>query len=230
MSPEPNERALRQRGRGISLIETLIGALIFAFVTTGAYLLYTTMQNTMTRGELMSDLQQNARIGLAQMAQEIRMTGYDPSGVIPLVALAPKAPVRAAMPGCFSFVADVKGSGTAGQLTYYMRGTTLYRKWDNWNGINAFNDQSPQPLVGSVNWLSFTYYDANNRVLLATAWTSTQRCPPDAGAGAQSNVQLTFDQMRLIRRVGITLKTQGSRPGVFPEFFSVTSDVRLRNL
>ena len=230
MSPERNNRVLRQRRRGVILIETLIGALIFACVTAGTYLLYTTMQNAMSRGELMSDLQQNARIGMAQMAQEIRMTGYDPSGVIPLVTLAPKAPVRAAMPGCFSFVADVKGSGTAGQLTYYLRGTSLYRKWDTWNGINAFNDQSPQPLVGSVNALSFTYYDANNRVLPAAAWTSTQRCPPDAGARAQSNLQLTFDQMRLIRRVGITLKTQGSRPGVLSEFFTVTSDVCLRNL
>jgi hypothetical protein len=211
------------------MVETLIGALIFAFVSAGVYLLYTTMQNTMSRGELMSDLQQNARIGLIQMMQEIRMAGYDPSGVIPQVALAPKAPIRAATPECFSFVADVKGSGTAGQLAYYPSGTTLYRKWDNWNGSNAFNDQSPQPLVGSVNAVSFTYYDANNQVLTPAAWTSTQRCPPDASATAQSIVQLTFDQMRLIRRVAIILRTQGSRPGVFPGFFTLTSDVRLRN-
>jgi hypothetical protein len=78
--------------------------------------------------------------------------------------------------------------------------------------------------------LAFTYYDPNNQVLTPTAWTSTQRCPPDSHAGAQSIVQLTFDQMRLIRRVAITLKAQGSRPGVFPEFFSLTSDVRFRNL
>ena len=62
----------------MTLVETLIGALIFAFVTAGVYMMYTTMQNTMSRGELMSDLQQNARIGLAQMTQEIRMAGYDP--------------------------------------------------------------------------------------------------------------------------------------------------------
>jgi hypothetical protein len=214
----------------MTLVETLIGALIFAFVAAGVYMLYTTMQNTMSRGELMSDLQQNARIGLAKMTQEIRMAGYDPSGVIPLVALAPKAPIRAATPGCFSFVADVFGSGTAGQITYYLSGTNLYRKWDDWNGSNAFNDRSPQPLAGSMNVLAFTYYDANNQVLTPAAWTSTQRCPPDPSASAQSIVQLTFDQMRLIRRVAISLKAQGSRPGVFSEFFTLTSDVRLRNL
>lgn len=214
----------------MTLVETLIGALIFAFVATGVYMLYTTMQNTMSRGELMSDLQQNARIGLAQMVQEIRMAGYDPSGVIPLVTLAPKAPIRAAMSGCFSFVADVFGAGTARQITYYLSGTTLYRKFDTWDGASAFNNLSAQPLAGSMATLTFTYYDGNNQVLTPAAWTSTQRCPPVASASAQSIVQLTFDQMRLIRRVAISLKAQGSRPGVFSEFFTLTSDVRLRNL
>jgi type II secretory pathway component PulJ len=222
----------------VSLLETLIGALIFAFVSGGVYLLYTTMQNTMSRGELMSDLQQNARIGLAQMTQEIRMAGYDPpsaaypNGVIPLVALAPKAPIRAATPRCFSFVADVRGSGIANQVTYVLDGTTLRRRVDNWDGSsNAFVlAGGAQPLAESISVLTFTYYDAGNQVLTPAAWTSTQRCPPDASAGAQSIVQLTFDQMRLIRRVAITLKTQGSRPGVFSEFFTLTSDVQFRNL
>jgi type II secretory pathway component PulJ len=222
----------------MTLVETLIAALIFAFVTAGVYMMYTTMQNTMSRGELMSDLQQNTRIGLAQMTQEIRMAGYDPpsvtypNGVIPLVALAPKAAIRAAMPGCFSFVADVKGSGTASQVTYDLNGTTLRRRVDNWDGpSNAFVlAGGAQPLAESVNLLSFTYLDANSQVLAPTAWTSTQRCPPNASAGAQSIVQLTLDQMRLVRRVAITLKAQGSRPGVFSQFFTLTSDVRLRNL
>ena len=216
----------------MTLVETLIGALLFAFVIAGVYMMYTTMQNTMSRGELMSDLQQNARIGLAQMVQEIRMTGYDPSGVIPLVTLAPKAPIRAAMPGCFSFVADVSASGVgpASQITYYLSGTTLYRKFDDWDGSSAFNNRGAQPLAGSVSTLTFTYYDANNQVLdPKKVPPSTRQCPPASSAGA-STVQLTFDQMRLVRRVAITLKAQGSRPHVFSEFFTLTNDVRLRNL
>jgi hypothetical protein len=212
----------------MTLVETLIGALIFAFVTAGVYMMYTTMQNTMSRGELMSDLQQNARIGLAQMTQEIRMAGYDPSGFIPLVALAPKAPIRAATPGCFSFIADVSGAGTA-QVTYYLNGTSLYRKFDTWDGTSGFKDLNPQPLAESLAVLTFTYYDANNQVLQPGPPASTRQCPPASSAGA-SVQQLTFDQMRLIRRVAITLKAQGSRPGVFSQFFTLTSDVRLRNL
>jgi Tfp pilus assembly protein PilW len=232
----------------MTLVETLIAALIFAFATAGVYVLYTTMQNSLNRGELMSDLQQNARIGLAQMTQEVRMTGYDPSGIIPLISSTtpPRAAIRAAMPGCISFVADVKGAGTADQITYDV-GTSdkcsspcLRRRVDNWDSTNkVFSGGSPQPLAGgtlvsastftTVSVLAFTYYDANNQVLDPTKVpSSTRRCPPSSSAGA-SVPQLAFDQMRLIRKVAITLKMQGSRPRVFSEFFTLTSDVRLRN-
>ena len=216
----------------MTLVETLIGAMIFAFVTAGVYTLYTTMQNTMSRGQLMSDLQQNARIGLAQVTQEIRMAGYDPSEVVLLVTTPPKSAIRAASSGCLSFVADVSASGIgpASQITYDFTASSLRRRQDSWDSTkNDFSGGSAQPLAGSLAVMTFTYYDANNQVLTPAAWTSTQRCPPAAGASAQSIVQLTFDQMRLIRRVAITLKTQGSRPGVFPEFFTLTSDVRFRN-
>jgi Tfp pilus assembly protein PilW len=232
----------------MSLVDTLIGALIFAFVTAGAYGLYTTMQNTMSRGELMSDLQQNARVGLVKMSQEIRMAGYDPSGIIPLISSAtpPRSAIRSAMTGCFSFVADWQGSGTADQITYTV-GTSetcvsacLRRRVDRWYSEDkVFKGGGFQPLAGgmlasastftTVSLLTFTYYDANNRLLdPKTVPASTRQCPPSSSAGA-SVQQLAFDQIRLIRRVAITLRLQGSRSGLFPEFFTLTSDVRLRN-
>jgi prepilin-type N-terminal cleavage/methylation domain-containing protein len=234
MSLGSSERLSGEKCRGMTLIETLIGALIFALVITGVYVMYTTMQNTMSRGQLMSDLQQNARIGLAQMTQEIRMTGYDPSGVIPLVTLAPQAANRAATPGCFSFVADVTGSGSARQITYDFIASSLRRRQDKWNS-NQFSGGSAQPLAQPVVLLSFTYYDANNQVL--TPAPSTWQCPPNPTPGAPI-MQLTFDQMRLIRRIAIVLRVGDWRPGICPpnlpppqpcEFFTLTSDVRLRN-
>jgi hypothetical protein len=77
--------------------------------------------------------------------------------------------------------------------------------------------------------LAFTYFDADNTVLTPASWTSTHRCPPVAGASAQAILQLTFTQMRQVRRVAISLKAKGSRPRVFPESYTLTSDVRLRN-
>lgn len=211
-------------------MELLISAALFSLVLTGVYMLYTTMQSTMSRGELKSDLQQNARVALDQMTREVRMAGYDPSGAIPLVALQPKAGIRAAAAGCLSFISSSPSTGASIQITYDLNGTTLRRRVDTWDAADsAFSGGSAQPQAEVVNLLTFTYYDSYNQVLTPASWTSTLRCPPAAGAPAQAIVQLDYWQMRQIRRVAIAVQTRDSRPGVFSEFYTLTSDVRFRN-
>lgn len=230
MWPESSKPLLQRRVRGFTLLETLITTALFSIVIVGVYLLYTTMQNTLARGELKTDLQQNARIVMDRMVQEIRMAGYDPSGAIPVVALPPRAAVRAASGGCLSFIASNPTPGASEQISYYLDGTTVRRREDSWDATaHAFSGGSGQPLAESVSLLIFTYYDAYNGIITPVPITSTQRCPPVAGALSQSIVQLDYVQMKQVRRVGITLQTRDSRPGVFPERFTLTSDVFLRN-
>ncbi|HTU00393.1 MAG TPA: hypothetical protein VMG58_01205, partial [Candidatus Sulfotelmatobacter sp.] len=88
----------------MTLLETLIASFVLLLVIAGVYLLYTTMQTTMSRGELKADLQQNVRVGMERLVQELRMAGYDPSAALRLVVLPPKDAVRAASPTCLSFV------------------------------------------------------------------------------------------------------------------------------
>lgn len=230
MSRGTSERVPGRGGRGFTLVETLIAAALFSVVITGVYVLYTTMQSTLSRGELKSGLQQNARVGLDRMIQEIRMAGYDPSGAIPLVTLLPKAAIRAASSTCLSFVSyNPSPPVKSAQITYDLSGTTLRRREDPWDGTNAFSGGSAQDQAEPVNALTFTYYDSNNAVLTPVSWTSTQRCPPTAGASSQAIVQLDYTQMQQIRRVAIVLRTKDSRPAVSSEYFTLTSDVRLRN-
>lgn len=211
-------------------MEVLISAALFSLVIGGVYALYTTMQSTMSRGELKSDLQQNARVALDQMNRDIRMAGYDPTAAIPLVQPQPKAAVRAAAPGCLSFIAYSSTSGASVQITYDVNDTTLRRRVDTWDAANnAFSGGSAQPFAEAMNLLTFTYYDTYNQVLTPVSWTSILRCPPVAGAPAQAIVQLDYWQMQQIRRVAIVVQTRDSRPGVFSEFYTLTSDVRLRN-
>src|SRR3990172_9400536 len=139
MSRRTSERPSDRRTEGFTLVETLIAAALFSVVITGIYVLYTTMQSTLSRGELKSGLQQNARVGLDRMIQEIRMAGYDPSGAIPLVTLLPKAAIRAASSTCLSFVSYRPSDVTSTQITYDLSGTTLRRTEDPWNGTNAFS-------------------------------------------------------------------------------------------
>jgi len=240
MSPRRNERTSAGSARGLTLVEILISSALISVVMASVYLVYLTMQNTFSKGELKADLQQNARVGLAKMAQEIRMAGYDPptgspaKPVIPQITLLPRTPLRAAAAQCLSFVADVSGTGVADQITYHFDSSknTLRRRQDNWSGFPQyeFSEAKAQPLAQSIESLTFTYFDIKNVELKPVLWLSTQRCPPTQGATVQSLWQLTFAQLGQVRRVAITLKTQGSRPGVSEEAFILTSDVQLRNL
>lgn len=240
MSPRRNKRASPGSAGGWTLVEILVSGALISVVMGSVYVLYIAMQETMSKGELKADLQQNARVGLAKMTQEIRMAGYDPptgspaTPLIPQVSVLPKAPIRAATPQCFSFIADVSGTGVADQITYDFDSIKkiLRRRVDNWSGSPTyeFSGGSFQPLAQSIESVTFTYYDVSNVELKPAPWSSTLRCPPVMGATGQVLSQLTFDQMRQVRRVAIALRAQGSRPGVSSESFTLTSDVHLRNL
>lgn len=193
--------------RGFTLLETLITTALFSIVIIGVYLLYTTMQNTLSRGELKSDLQQNARVGLDRMVQELRMAGYNPSGASP-----GEPPLQTASQTSASFVTANPNTGAAIQVTYSFDATTLTLRRDDGGG--------GQPLAESVNCLTLIYFDVYNQVLTPPSVT-TAPCPSSGG--------LTLYQRRQVRRVAIALKTVGSRADVPPEFFTLTSDVRLRN-
>lgn len=219
------------RNRGFTLLETLVSAALFSIVMAGMYALYTTMQSTMSRGELQSDLQQNARVALDQLTRELRMAGYDPQGALSRVTLLPRTAIRAATPGCLSFVtysldrSTTPATEVSSQITYSLDGTTLKRREDDWDGSSAFAaGGGAQPLAESVSSLAFTYYDANSGVLAPGAPPSG--CPPGGGMPPSA---LAFSQLGQIRRISIVLVTRDSRPGVFPEFFTLTSDVYLRN-
>jgi len=216
----------------MTLVEILISTALISIVFGSVYLVYLTMLNTFSKGELKADLQQNARVGLAKMTQEMRMAGYDPTGALPLVTPPPKAAIRAATAGCFSFLADVEGKNDTSQITFKLDVTTLRRQQQPWKaGTKEFSGGlGAQPLTGSVSVLAFTYYDGDNQILAPQKRQTTQACPPDSKAVQIEREILTFEEMRRIRRVAITLKTQGSRAGVTAESFTLTSDVQLRNL
>jgi hypothetical protein len=109
----------------------------------------------------------------------------------------------------------------------------LRRREDPWDSATlAFKDGSAQPQATVIDLLTFTYYNGWNEVLTpapAPGWVSTHRCPPIAGAPNQPLVQLDFSQLRQVRRVAIRLRARDSRPGIPSEFYTLASDVRLRN-
>lgn len=95
---------------GFSLLELLIASAIFLVVMTAVYLMYATNQTTFVRGEMKSDLQQNARIGLDRLTRELRMAGFG----IPTAEFPAKIQpiITAATADSLTFLADVEGVTT----------------------------------------------------------------------------------------------------------------------
>lgn len=224
-----------QTASGFSLLEVLVAGALFSVVMAGAYLLYTTMQGTLTRGEMKSDLQQNARVGLDRMVQELRMAGYDPQQALENVPSQRFNEIRLAGDHCLSFVTywnDTESSPPVTrsvQVTYSVKDSSLDRRLDKWiPGVNTFTAppfSSIRSLAESVNQLSFTYYDAFNRILKPSG-PATVGCPPGA---APAIPLLDAAQAAQVRRVSITLRTLETRPRIPPESYTLTSHVYLRN-
>src|SRR5512137_3195391 len=144
------EAGLRARPRGFSVLEVLVATALFAVVMAGVYSLYIAMQGTFTRGEMKSDLHQNARVGLDRMVQELRMAGYDPENALPQLAYQRFNEIRAATAGCLSFVTYRKhgGSEKSVRVSYSVSDTVLQRREDDWDpAMNVFSGaSSTQPL------------------------------------------------------------------------------------
>ncbi|MEI8188858.1 MAG: hypothetical protein WCI75_03960 [candidate division NC10 bacterium] len=219
----------------------LVSTALFSLVLASMYLLYTTMLGTMSRGEMFSDLQQNARVGLHRMVQEVRMAGYDPSGAIPLLAPAPKDSIRAATAGCLSFIGyqadpDDASKDLTYQISYYLDGTTLRRRAEPWKSLQTppkFGDSGgAQPLAENIAALSLTYYDLDNREIVPAAWTASHQCPLpllSAVPPSATLTQLTYLQLAQVRRIGISLRTRDTRPRTSFEFYTLNTYVQLRN-
>ena len=222
------ESRSRARPRGFSVLEVLVATALFAVVMGGVYSLYIAMQGTFTRGEMKSDLYQNARVGLDRMVQELRMAGYDPENALQQVTYQRFNEVRAAAAGCLSFVTYRKhgASEKSVRVTYRIGNAVLQRREDDWDpAAKVFSGSATQPLANAVSQLTFTYYDAFNRIFKPSG-AVVGGCP----AGSFPSVPLLDStQAGQVRRVGITLRTLESRVRVAPESYTLTSHVYLRN-
>ena len=232
MFRDPDRRFPRWSA-GFSLVEMLVSTALFSLVLASMYLLYTTMLGAMSRGEMFSDLQQNARVGLQRMVQEVRMAGYDPSGAIPKLPTAPNNIIREATAGCLSFIGyQVQASADLTyQISYYVDGTTLKRLAEPWASTTFGASGGAQPLAENIAALTFTYYDLDNREIVPGAWTSPHQCPPPPSPTftPSPTPMLTYLQLAQVRRIGISIRSRDTRPRSSFEFYTLNSYVQLRN-
>lgn len=222
-------RAPSRRRQGFTLLELMVTGTILVIGLMGIYLAFDSTWATYTRGRGKVDAQQNARVAMDQIARQSRMAGYFPENfTTPPPAIPLATPLHVASESALAIYGDADGSGASSVFLFCRDGSNL-RRGKAASGLAAAYTCSPalDLLAENVTSLGFTYYDANN------VPTPNPPAPPYAldgqGAGAVPDFTDT-SQRGAVRRVVITLTARRDVPGQEPQSYTLTSDVRLRNL
>lgn len=247
----PSARARQRSTRGFTLLEVLLASLIFAVVIGAIYTVYAGNQAVFTRGERLTDLQQNARGALDLLGREIRMAGYtddpipaansnprrDPNPIIIARSdlLVIRGNVDMAQPGGgFDVFFAVQANQTAACAAppCLLRG--VYGPPSPAAGAYALEGAGATwGVVGfNIQTITFTYFDANNNQVDPGA-------PPNALDGANVGVALPglltpYTQRGQVRRIVVTVTAADNR-GALPyggkaPVYTLWTDINIRNL
>jgi Tfp pilus assembly protein PilW len=210
----------RQHEGGYSLPEALIAALVLTIVLLAIYMVYDTSQQDYARGVARADVQQNIRVALDSMARELRMAGYAASNIPNADCVAPPCAVTVLTSSSVTFQAEIDGDTQTNKVIYtFVPPTNLSKPCDSsdpttvgriirsaqaWSS-GAWSPATPVPsdVAQCVTSLTMTYYD---------------------GSGA------TPTPAASVRRITIAIVGIENIRGFGARTYTLTSDVRLRNL
>jgi type IV pilus assembly protein PilW len=148
------ERVKRNKGNlqsGFSLVELLVAMAITGVVMTAVYKIYTTQQDSYLVQEQVAEMQQNGRIAKYVMTREIRMVGYDPTGLA-------GAGLISAGGNIIHFTMDINEdedtTDPGDNITYSLSADKELMRNDGFNN---------QPVVENVEAVGFAYaFDADD--------------------------------------------------------------------
>jgi prepilin-type N-terminal cleavage/methylation domain-containing protein len=138
--------------KGVTLVELLIGLVIFGVVVAGIYRLLIAQGKAYTVQDQVAEVQQNIRTAMEIMLRDLRMAGYD-SDAIGSVVSVPSPPVT---PGQTSVTVFYEHNNILRQVTYSLDASSQLKR----NQLPA--DSPPveadgDPILENVEALTFTY-------------------------------------------------------------------------
>lgn len=205
---------------GFTVIELLVTSTLVVIVLTAVYTIYAASHTAYKKGLTKTDVQQNARIALDQMIREIRLAGYES----PTLTNPACPPPKKATSGCtdnagilprreaahIHFRGDVDGDGTTEEVEYRLRKD------------NGASDCTP-PTDG-VCELTRRERDWNPSTSTWGSWSVYQIL-----ATKIRGLEFTYIPSGGPVRISVRVEVQETGAGQTLSF-TVTSDVRLRNL
>ncbi len=215
---------------GFTLIEMLIALSVFFLILAGVFQVFGPSNVLYATGQRKVDVQQNARIAMDMIVRQVRMAGYfpenfdDPDALPNLVG---PVPIQIATDGVLAVYGDADGSGASNVFLFCLDAGGLRRARGANNVVTSYQCAGGEVLAENVTNLRFAYYDANNVPLPDPP--ATPHLLDGQAEGAIPDFTVTT-QRAAIRTVVITLTAQEAVPGQPAAVYTLSSNVRLRNL
>jgi type IV pilus assembly protein PilW len=136
---------------GFTLVEMLIALAISSVMLASMYSFYLSQKRSYDIREQVAEMQQNVRSGLALMAREIRMAGYNPTG-------APGVGIVVAGPQTIRITMDLNSDGDTNDANE----DVVYSLYDSGNDGDLDLGRKPAggqniPVAENIDSLQFVY-------------------------------------------------------------------------
>ncbi len=138
---------IRLNGKGLTLIELLVGLVICSFVVAGIYRLFVAQGKAYTVQDQVVEVQQNIRTAMEAMLRDLRMTGFDDDRTL---LVTPAQPSLA--PGQDSVTIRYEYNNAPYEVRYWLTGGTTLNRQETKNGLTT-----TETVLENVDSLNFTY-------------------------------------------------------------------------
>jgi type II secretory pathway pseudopilin PulG len=229
MTMEENNAQTQNSEKGFTLVEVLIYLALFVLIMGAVFQTFEGNRATFASGEKKADVQANGRVAMDEIARQIRMAGYFPENFDANTAndIANGNAIHIATNTAVAIYGDADAAGSSNVLLFCLDGTVLRRQTGPIGTASSYTCSAGEALAENITSLRFTYYGADNLTIPNPANTPYLLDSQTTG-GVPSFTTVT--QRTLVRRIVITLTVQVNVPRRAPQIYSLTSDVRLRNL
>ena len=164
MNFEKITRNFAEGNRGFSLNELLVALVIMSVVSSAIYGVFAVSSRSYTTQSVTADVQQSVRSAMEVMLHDIRVAGLDPTASGNFgIELAEAEKLRFTSDSIDAGLNDFNGildDTNSERITYVLQGTRL-----NQILYETTDSETSASLIGDVQNLKFTYFDADGNDL-----------------------------------------------------------------
>lgn len=174
--------------RGLTLVELLIAALAFGVVSMGALSFYKSQHSQYLQQTDVSDMQQNLRVVMIELATQIRQAGYNAKNFVPVEVLGSNKDML--------LVRYHDGDSVRARI-FFVLSDSLGRS----NLMTQLNGEAPQLFAEGIDSLRFNAGGTAGKV----NWVTVDLVARTEGDGFRT-AEVRTDDAHLYRRLNSTIK------------------------